>query len=274
MAMQNNITGRVKIIFSDIDGTLLDSCHQITDGTRNKIIELEQKGIPFVLVSARMPEGVASIRRQIGSHSPIISYSGGLIYDANRRILYSCLLELNHALKIKKVLETEFPRICCNTYGYEKWIVDNADDPWVRREEAITGLNAAEGDIKKEFEEEGGIHKFLLMGEAKEIHNVEIWLRKDYPELSIALSNENYLEVMHGSVKKSAGITCLCNYRGISLEEAMAFGDGHNDMDMLKVVKYGYAMGNAPKEVKESAAFETLDNDHEGVLAVIKELNE
>ncbi|GLC80994.1 Cof-type HAD-IIB family hydrolase [Lacrimispora brassicae] len=273
MITENNMPCRVKMIFSDIDGTLLDSSHQVTDGTRNKIIELEQKGIPFVLVSARMPEGVVSIQRQIGNHSPIISYSGGLIHDANRRILYSCLLELDKALTIKEVLEREFPQICCNTYGYEKWIVDNAGNPWVRREEKITGLNAAEGDIKKEFVKERGIHKFLLMGEAEEIHNVEIWLRKDYPELSIALSNENYLEVMHGSVKKSAGISYLCNYRGISLEEAMAFGDGHNDIDMLKAVKYSYAMGNAPKEVKESAVFVTLDNDHEGVLAVIKELN-
>ena len=72
MKIQNKIPCRVKMIFSDIDGTLLDSCHQITDRTCKKIMELEQKGIPFVLVSARMPEGVTSIQRKIGNHSPII----------------------------------------------------------------------------------------------------------------------------------------------------------------------------------------------------------
>lgn len=53
----------------------------------------------------------------------------------------------------------------------------------------------------------------------------------------------------------------------------MDFGDGHNDIDMLGAVKYSYAMGNAPEEVKENAAYVTLDNDHEGVPDVIKNLD-
>ncbi len=273
MKIQNKVSYGVKIIFSDIDGTLLDNCHQVSGGTCKKIIELEQKGIPFVLISARMPEGVTSIQRQIGNHSPIICYSGGLIYDEGGKILYSCLLEMDKALKIKEILKAEFPRISFNTYGYEKWIVDSANDPWVREEENITGLKAKEGDMEKEFAEEGGIHKLLLMGESEEIQSVETRLRKKYPELSIVLSKKNYLEIMHGNANKSTGICHLCNHRGISLEEAMAFGDGYNDMDMLKAVKYSYAMGNAPEEVKESAAYVTLNNDNEGILAVIKELN-
>ena len=52
---------KYKMIFSDIDGTLLNSSHQVPGPTRRKILELEREGVPFVLVSARMPEGMTTI---------------------------------------------------------------------------------------------------------------------------------------------------------------------------------------------------------------------
>lgn len=94
---------------------------------------------------------------------------------------------------------------------------------------------------------------------------------REYPGLSIADSSPYYLEVMDGRVKKSAGVRFLCGYYGITMEQAMAFGDGCNDIDMLKAVKNSYAMSNAPREVRDSAAHVTLDNDHEGLLAALKE---
>lgn len=70
-----------KIVFSDIDGTLLTSDGQITEGTKEMILNLEKKGIPFILTSARSPEGVRVIKRMLGNHAPIIAFCGGLILD-------------------------------------------------------------------------------------------------------------------------------------------------------------------------------------------------
>ena len=67
-----------RVVFSDIDGTLLDSSHQVTRATREEIRKLERQGIPFVLVSARMPEAMTTIQAQIGIHSPMVCYSGAL----------------------------------------------------------------------------------------------------------------------------------------------------------------------------------------------------
>ena len=74
-----------------------------------------------------------------------------------------------------------------------------------------------------------------------------------------------------GKVRKSEGVHFLCEYYGIPLEEVIAFGDGKNDMDMLKAAGNSYAMANAPREVQESAKHVTLDNDHEGLLAALRE---
>ena len=69
------------------------------------------------------------------------------------------------AVEIKELLEKEFPSVCCNTYGFHKWIVDDDTDPRIRNEERITGLKSVCADIRETFSEYGGIHKFLLMGD-------------------------------------------------------------------------------------------------------------
>jgi Cof subfamily protein (haloacid dehalogenase superfamily) len=260
-----------KAIFSDIDGTLLNSRHQVPPDTGREIRRLEGLGVPFVLVSARMPDAMLPIKDEIGISSPMVCYSGALVVGENGEYLYSGQVELSEALKIKAMLKKNHPMIYCNAYGGSKWIVDDDQSSWIKREESITGLKASVGKIECEFKKEQGIHKFLLMGNEDEILEVEDLLKQEYPHLSVARSNTCYLEVMNGAVMKSKGVEFLCNYYGISMDQVIAFGDGHNDIDMLKAVKTSYAMGNAPLEVRESAARVTLDNDHEGLLAALKE---
>lgn len=263
---------RCRMIYSDIDGTLLNSSHHISVDTREKILELDRREIPLIMVSARMPDGVEIIRRELGNHRPIICYSGGLILDEQGQIMYSRQMELELAVEIQDTLKNQYPRICCNTYGGNLWVVENDKNPWVVREERITEGKSVVGDIRELFEKQGGIHKFLLMGEPEDISQAETFLRSQYGKLSILKSNDNYLEIMDSGVDKAEGVQILCRYYGILTEEAAAFGDGENDVGMLKAVKYGFAMGNASDYVKEQATFVTLSNDEQGMLEVIKRI--
>lgn len=259
-----------QVIFSDIDGTLLNSEHQVTPNTRLEILSLEQRGIPFILVSARMPDGIVTIQKQIGNHAPIICYSGALVLGNDGEILHSCQISLDLAVEVKDMLDKEFPNICCNTYGGNQWIVDDDKNPWVRNEETITTIKSKVGNIKEAFEKSEGIHKFLLMGNPEDILILEKRLKKDYPTLHVAKSTKYYLEVMDEKVRKSHAVHLICDHYGYSTDQAIAFGDGYNDIDMLEAVKNSYAMANAPKEVQDHAAQVTLDNDSEGLLAVLK----
>lgn len=138
-----------------------------------------------------------------------------------------------------------------------------------RRE--ITHLVPETGDIREIFGKTGGIHKFLFMGEQESVIRTEKRLKELYPELSIARSKPVYLEVMNGNVCKSTGVKIVCGKYNISLEQAMSFGDGQNDLDMLNAVGAGFAMANAPEEVKLAAPFVTpADNQHQGLLAVLR----
>lgn len=260
-----------KIIFSDIDGTLLNHEHHIGRRTREKILELDKQGIPFILVSARMPDGVRLVQRELGNRRPIICYSGGLVLDEEGRALDSCQMELELAVKVRQFVRKRYPHICCNTYGGSRWVVEDNQNPQVIREERITESKSVAGDMQDIFAEAGGIHKILLMGEVEEIARAEKELREAFLQLSILRSNENYLEIMDGEVKKSRGVHCICSYYGISEKDAAAFGDGENDVDMLQAVNYSYAMANASAYVKERAGAVTLSNDDEGIYAVIRE---
>lgn len=111
-----------KIVFSDIDGTLLTSDGQITEGTKEMILNLEKKGIPFILTSARSPEGVRVIKRMMGNHAPIIAFCGGLILDDDGNEIYSKMIPLKRALELKAMLDKDFPAVACNTFGGEKWM--------------------------------------------------------------------------------------------------------------------------------------------------------
>lgn len=263
---------RCRVIYSDIDGTLLDDRHHVPARTAGKIRELEAKGIPFILVSARMPSAVRLVQRAFCDQGPMICYSGALVLDRDGREMYSCPIRLDLAVEIWRALRRDHPKVVRNGYGWDLWVVDDDQDPRIQREERITEGKALVGDIGEIFAEKGGIHKFLLMGDPEDLMGAERFLRVRYPELSVLRSNAYYLEVMAPGVGKAQGIRVMCSHYGLSTDEAAVFGDGENDIGMLQAVRYGIAMGNASEKVKAAAAYVTLRNEEEGIYEAIKGL--
>ena len=78
--------------------------------TVEELQSLDKRGIPFVLVSARMPEGMRPIQEELGIHAPMVCYSGGLVLGADNEEIYSCLMDLDLACEIKIWLKKNFPR--------------------------------------------------------------------------------------------------------------------------------------------------------------------
>lgn len=264
--------GKYRLVFSDIDGTLLDSSHRIGERTRFAVKGLERAGVPFVLVSARMPEGIFPIQDKLGIKAPIVSYSGGLILDSERRVLDSCGFCLSTALELKDRLDKEWPDICVNTYAGSLWLAEDADNPWVKKESLIVGFAPKQGRLSREWVPDGVVHKLMCLGEADRIAGLEQALRVQYPDLSISRSKPEYLEIMSKSAVKSHGVTFLCGALGIESSASVAFGDQYNDVDMLLAAGLGVAMGNAPEEVKQKADAVAGDNDHEGLLCMLEQL--
>jgi len=268
-----DMTMHYKMVFCDIDGTLIDSKHQISKATRHKIQALYRNGIPFILVSARMPSGIFPLQSELEISAPIICYSGALILNERGNCIKTVGIGREKALLIDAFIKKEWKHVCCSAFCHHDWIVDTIHDKWVVQEQSITSSMPTEGKISDFVLPNGHIHKFLCMGEAEQIAGLNKALKEKYPGLSICRSKDTYLEIMDGTASKSSAVKYLCKDYGIPIEATVSFGDNFNDLDMLLATGTCFAMGNAPEEVKRQAQNVTLDNDHEGVLAGLEQLN-
>ena len=118
-----DIMKKYKAVFSDIDGTLLNSKHQIPENTRKKIKQINQNGIPYVLVSARMPKGMTAIRAELEAKSPMICYSGALVVDEEDHPIYSVAMPQEVAMKLCRRVYELNPKISVNIYTNDEWLV-------------------------------------------------------------------------------------------------------------------------------------------------------
>lgn len=263
---------QIKIVFTDVDGTLLDAEHRVIPEACASVQKLAQLGIPLVLVSARMPEGLTTIQREMGFTGPLVCYSGAYVLDEQGAELLSHPIDIDTACEIKQFLDCELPGLTCSEYGYHTWICDDDQDPRIQNEERITTLKAQNARLRDVFGLTG-IHKFLLMGEPDEMEVAEKRIAAAYPQLAVARSSAILCEVMSGKASKAEGVQVVCRHFGMDPSEAVAFGDGRNDIDMLVAVPESYAMANAPDEVKQVAAHVTrFSNAENGLVHTLEEL--
>lgn len=260
---------RPSVVFSDVDGTILDGEHRVTTRVASASAALAEAGVPLVLVSARMPEALADIRRELGSTGPVVCYSGAYVLDATGAELLSCPIALGCALEVRDFVACDVPDVTCMAYGFHTWVVGDRSDPRVEREERIVGVESVEGTLEEHFSGRG-LHKFLLVGEPAAIERAEHEVGAAFPSLAVVRSSPILCEIMDGRASKTEGIRAVCEHLGVGLGDALAIGDGGNDVDMLRVVPESWAMANAPGVVKGAAAHVTAcDNNHDGFAETV-----
>lgn len=263
---------KIKAVFSDIDGTLINSNHVITEKTKLAVQKATRLGVPFVLVSARMPSGILPLQQELEIDSPIICYSGSLVIDCrSNTTIFSKGLPQENVVDIYEAVKSKFSNIHISIYSHDQWVVENPQDKWVVQEQDIIGSQPTQANLKTFINTNPEIHKILCMGPTEEIEELEGALKKDNAALSIYKSKDTYLEIMSGDASKSKAIQQIISYYGFKKEEIMAIGDNFNDIDMLKFAGLGIAMGNAPDEVKKYANQVTSSNDEEGLSLSLEE---
>lgn len=259
-----------KMICLDIDGTLLNSKHQITDRVKETINIVSNKmKIPVILVSARMPKGIKFLQDELGIEEPIICYSGSLILDENNNILDREAIDIEDIEKIYGIVKSRGGHI--SLYLDDEWYVEEMDC-WAKQESDITNIVPMVSNfnelLKSWREEKKSPNKVLLMAAPDEINffkNNTLDL-----DLNIYPSKETYLEIMSRNASKTSAINFLQSKFKLNESEIITIGDNYNDIDMLKYAGLGIAMGNAPDEVKKSANDITLTNDEDGVAEALK----
>lgn len=261
-----------KIVLSDIDGTLLTSEHRVMPQTAAAIRQLTEKGIPFALVSARMPEAITPIIEEIGARAAAICYNGALIITPEGVEIHDARMSHAHTDTVLNLVAQSYPAASMSYYAGHTWYVRTRDDVDVQREEGITGVLSVEEDFRRLIEADILPNKLFAMGAPELIARMEQELSEVLPALSIVRSAPHLLEIIERTVSKATGIERLLAHYGIDRSEALAFGDNYNDIPMLRYVGHSVAMGNAPEEIKGIAGSVTEANDAEGIYHFLKQI--
>ena len=263
-----------KIVFSDIDGTLLNKNRKLSPLTTEVFREL-QKETPVVLISARMPAAIRHLQQELGiAHEPLIAYNGGLIL-VNDTPVHSTEISLEILKELHKFNLSD--EVHLSLYHNDEWFVPQKDE-WAEREENNTQVKpevkSNEEAIRSWESEAKGPHKIMCMGAEDKIDKIEKHLFERYKDqLHLYRSKNTYLEIANKKVSKLTAIQLLLKeHFHLSLEEAVAFGDNFNDHDMLKAVGLGIAVGNAKPEILEIAREVTHHSHEDGVAKSLQQI--
>ena len=267
---------RIRAVFSDVDGTLLNSGHRVTPRTAEWIRKLGEMDIPFVIVSARSPSGIYPIMKRNGFRSALIAYSGALIMDEDRNVLYNRQIPRDLAAGIerffneKKRSDKSFDMSWC-IYSADDWISPNRSDPRIAREERIVEAQSREGTVE-DLAPGAGVNKFLCICAPGTILEIEKEVKKNFPEVEAVKSSDILLEIMAKGISKADALERYCAHLGITPQETIAFGDNYNDVGMLEAAGISCVMGNAPEEILRRFPLHTADNDHDGIAEALEQL--
>jgi len=262
-----------QLICSDIDGTLLNKDRELSKNTIEEVQRVSP--IPLVLISSRMPSALRHLQIEFGNeNAPLIAYNGGLVLN-NNTILHSTF--------IKNAVLAEIINQCTNTtihlslFHADEWYVPSMDY-WAKREESntkVTPTIKANNEVIATWEKEGkGAHKIMCMGDEAEIDKLYKFLEYQFPdEIMLYRSKETYIEISHKNISKKTAIDVVLEhcYPSLSMANVVAFGDNYNDIEMLKAVGLGVAVGNANYDVLKVAKVITDTNINDGVAKAIKQ---
>lgn len=257
----------IKHIFSDMDGTLLQSDCTLSE---NNIKVIKESQIPFTLVSARSPMEMTEAIAQLGLTEPQIGFNGGLIFQKNAsglKILHQAPIELKGVQEILEMMQQEFPDVSCSLYDLDHWYVEKMDRG-VKHEAKLGGQTPEIANFVSLLKQPTiKIFKVMMISfDETEMKRLSERLSQLNPELFNAKqSGTEYLEVTSNLAHKSHGIKYIQESEQLKKSEMAAFGDGYNDLSMLEMVGTPIVMDNALDGVKEYGRYITLDNDNDGV---------
>ncbi|GLB48939.1 HAD family hydrolase [Neptunitalea lumnitzerae] len=267
-----------KIVFSDIDGTLLNADRDLSEATISEINAIKNN-VPVILVSARMPKQMRHLQAKLAIlEEPIIAYNGALVLVDDKPI-HSVEVPLE-VIKYIVDYNNNNPKgkFHVSLYNNDEWYAPEYDY-WAKREENNTKvapeIKPNADAIAKWDKEEKGAHKITCMGDADLIEEAFNHFKSKFENtLHLYRAKDTYIEIAPKEVSKLTGIKKLLDfkYTDFSLADVIAFGDNYNDAEMIGNVGFGIAVANARDEVKAVAKDITLHHKEDGVAVYLKQI--
>jgi Cof subfamily protein (haloacid dehalogenase superfamily) len=262
-----------KAVISDLDGTLLNSQHQVSGFTRETLQALVERGVKFVVATGRHIIDVQGIRQTMGFSCDLITSNGALVSAADDSVLFEYTLAPELAEDLIRLTEGH-ASYDANVYTVDGWYLAR-EIPELLCFHKDSGFLYTVMDLSRL--DMTTINKFCFTGDHGALLDLERQLIERHPgQASVVFSRDDCLEVMAANVNKGNSAQQALASHGLSIDEAVAFGDGMNDFEMLTMAARGYVMSNATERLRKSLPLHPLAAtcDEDGVAQRLIEIFE
>ena len=259
-----------RLLFLDLDGTLLNDAKEITTGNREALERTLQRGHGVIITTGRPLKSALEQSRRLGLDQPgcyTIAYNGAMVYDWSKQDkVFQRALTITSVIRVFEKANEIGEHI--QTYdSFDVLVEPRGDDEAVRRYcKMVSMTQRVIDDIHTDLKEDP-VKCLVINYEKKEgLEAMQVWIRENMAEMDCFFSCPQFLEVVPKGMNKGEAVKMLCKLLGVEIENAVACGDAANDLAMLKAAGIGVAMCNGADEVKAIADYiTTRDNNHDGV---------
>ncbi|CAM3792520.1 HAD family hydrolase [Bordetella sputigena] len=257
----------IRLLVSDVDGTLVRPDKQISAATLAAIRALRGAGIAFTLVSSRPPRGMLPLIRMLDLDTPTAAFNGGAIVDTGGRTIESHPLSVENA----RIALDMFSAQPVETWVFadDKWLLRDPDGPYVPLERHTLGFDGTLVDSFDPYLDRIGKIVAASADGAGLVRLEQEINPRIAPGAHASRSQVYYLDVNHARANKGDAVEALARHMGVSLAETAVIGDGDNDVPMFQRAGFSIAMGQASAQVRAQATVTTASNADDGLAAAV-----
>ncbi len=259
---------KVKLVVTDMDGTLLNSKHEVSDLFFKQFEELKKHQIKFVAASGRQYHSILEKLKPIVKDITIVAENGAYVVE-NGKELFSNAFQREDAIKFLKIAQ-QIPDVYIVLAGKEKAYYLDTDLELVK----LVSEYYSEYELLDNFNElpNDAILKLALYHPRGSEKHIYPYLKHLAGDWQVKVSGEFWVDIALKTNHKGNAIARIQQELSITEQETMAFGDYQNDIEMLKKATYSFAMENAHPDVLTTANYKTVSNDAHGVEEVLGRL--
>ena len=260
-----------RAIALDLDGTLTNHDKVVTPRTRQALLKAQEQGAIIILASGRPTYGIVPVAECLELEKRggyILSYNGGNIVNAKtgEKLFSQFLPDAVIPILYKYAREHRYALL---GYAGNEIITEMPDDQYVKEESRINKMNIRKVDNLLDALEPHPT-KLLMTGDPTDMIKAEEELVEILGEkMDIFRSAPFFLELVPKGIDKAQSLLRLLSKINLTPADLMAFGDGYNDLSMLKLAGVGVAVANAAPEVRADADYVTLSNEEDGVAEAL-----
>jgi Cof subfamily protein (haloacid dehalogenase superfamily) len=267
MTMTMTMTNTIQLVAIDMDGTLLNSRHQLSPGNEAALRRAQEAGIQIVFATGKTRTSAIPIIDKLKLATPGVYSQGLVVYDGDGSILYERRLAGSLARKVADFVQ----EANCSMVAY------SGDD-------IVTSVRDAYTDVFIKYHEPAPIaygswtavfaarpiNKFIIVSTRERIDQIRPRLEQAIGhEATIVQALDYMVEILPPGASKGDGLRRVLAHLQVDPAQVMAIGDGENDVEMLALAGVGVAMGNAMPAARQAADLVTGTNDEDGVAQAL-----